>query len=90
MILPHEFLALRGADEVAGMVLVDASHERDETLYPRRDADVEVVTKGVDYLDVPGLNAKHALTGGEVGGVSGGGGSENHKRQAEWEEERVR
>jgi len=80
-ILAREFLEARGADEVCGMVLVDAVQER--MLYETwPDPSVAAVTAGLDYMEVVGLTRDHRLTPAEWKELMAEEASDHHARQA--------
>ncbi|PYH94655.1 catalytic protein [Aspergillus ellipticus CBS 707.79] len=82
-ILAREFLAAR-ADDICGMVLVDAVQERMmfET-WP--DPDIGGATAALDYMDVVGLKRGYKLSEEEWGELMAEEASLHHEQQAERE-----
>jgi pimeloyl-ACP methyl ester carboxylesterase len=62
-VLAREFVARTGnGPHVAGLVLVDANHERTLQVLDWRDKNLAAMFEGVDSLEAKGLRAQHKLT----------------------------
>jgi len=61
-VLISEFLALKGADRIAGLVLVDANHETAPLVMNVNDPILWAVAAGVEPYSAWGVEADHKLT----------------------------
>jgi len=61
-VLTHEYIALKGTDQIAGLVLVDANHETSPLVMDVNDPILWTVAAGVDPYSACGLEAEHKLT----------------------------
>ncbi|KAI9929496.1 hypothetical protein ASPWEDRAFT_41299 [Aspergillus wentii DTO 134E9] len=61
-VLTHEFIALKGTDQVAGLVLVDANHETAPLVMNVNDPILWTVAAGVEPYSAWGVEAGHKLT----------------------------
>ncbi|MCJ1393939.1 hypothetical protein MMC18_007460 [Xylographa bjoerkii] len=52
----------RRADDIVGIVLVDAADENSNAVLPFGDPDVDEIRRDVDYLEISGTAANHKLT----------------------------
>ncbi|KAE8419881.1 Alpha/Beta hydrolase protein [Aspergillus pseudocaelatus] len=61
-VLIHEYIALKGTDQIAGLVLVDANHETAPLVMDVNDPILWAVAAGVDPYSAWGVEAEHKLT----------------------------
>ncbi|RYP68489.1 hypothetical protein DL771_006641 [Monosporascus sp. 5C6A] len=61
-VLTHEFIALKGAGQIAGLVLVDANHEMAPLVMDVNDPILWTVAAGVEPYSAWGVEAEHKLT----------------------------
>ncbi|KAJ5654184.1 alpha/beta-hydrolase [Penicillium lividum] len=61
-ILKQEYIALKGIDQIAGLVLVDANHETAPLVMDVNDPILWTVAAGVDPYSAWGVEAEHKLT----------------------------
>ncbi|KAF2252476.1 alpha/beta-hydrolase [Trematosphaeria pertusa] len=61
-VLTQEFIALKGTDQIAGLVLVDANHETAPLVMDVNDPTLWTVAAGVEPYSAWGLEAEHKLT----------------------------
>jgi pimeloyl-ACP methyl ester carboxylesterase len=61
-VLTHEYIALKGTDQIAGLVLVDANHETAPLVMNVNDPILWTVAAGVEPYSAWGLEAEHKLT----------------------------
>lgn len=61
-VLTHEFFALKGTAQIAGLVLVDANHETAPLVMQPNDPILWTVAAGVEPYSAWGVEAKHKLT----------------------------
>lgn len=61
-VLIHEFIALKGADQIAGVVFVDANHETAPLVMDVNDPILWTVAAGVEPYSAWGVEADHKLT----------------------------
>lgn len=61
-VLTHEYIALKGTDQIAGLVLVDANHETLPLVINMNDSVISTVTAGLELYSAWGLEAQHKLT----------------------------
>ncbi|KAE8380309.1 Alpha/Beta hydrolase protein [Aspergillus bertholletiae] len=61
-ILIHEYIALKGTDQIAGLVLVDANHETAPLVIDVNDPILWTVAAGVEPYFAWGVEAAHKLT----------------------------
>ncbi|OJJ03459.1 hypothetical protein ASPVEDRAFT_42917 [Aspergillus versicolor CBS 583.65] len=61
-ILSHEYIALKGTDQIAGLVLVDANHETTPLVIDIADPVLWTVAAGVEPYSAKGIEAEHKLT----------------------------
>ncbi|KAF4125992.1 Pimeloyl-ACP methyl ester carboxylesterase [Geosmithia morbida] len=61
-ILIHEFMALKGTGQIAGLVLVDANHETMPQSIDINDPILWAVAAGVNSYSARGIEAEHKLT----------------------------
>ncbi|RYP67237.1 hypothetical protein DL769_005814 [Monosporascus sp. CRB-8-3] len=66
-VLTHEFIALKGAGQIAGLVLVDANHETAPLVMDVNDPILWTVAAGVEPYSAWGVEAEHKLTQEEWG-----------------------
>ncbi|BCS29256.1 alpha/beta fold hydrolase [Aspergillus puulaauensis] len=64
-VLSHEYVALKGTDRIAGLVLVDANHETTPLVIDIADPILWTVAAGVEPYSAKGIEAEHKLTLGE-------------------------
>lgn len=64
-VLTHEFIHLRGAGQIAGLVLVDANHETAGLVMDVADPILWKVAEGCDLFHAWGVEAEHKLTKAE-------------------------
>uniref|UniRef100_L2FLS7 Alpha beta hydrolase n=1 Tax=Colletotrichum fructicola (strain Nara gc5) TaxID=1213859 RepID=L2FLS7_COLFN len=85
-VLTHEYFALKGVSQVAGLVLVDANHETAPLVLDVNDPVLWKVAAGVDVYAAWGLEATHKLTPEEWDAFRAAGATEKHKLIAQREE----
>ncbi|KAF4840291.1 hypotheticall protein [Colletotrichum siamense] len=85
-VLTHEYFALKGVSQVAGLVLVDANHETAPLVLDVNDPVLWKVAAGVDVYAAWGLEATHKLTLEEWDAFRAAGAAEKHKLIAQREE----
>lgn len=61
-VLSHEYIALKGTDQIAGLVLVDANHETAPLVMDVNDPILGTVAAGVEAYSAWGVEAEHKLT----------------------------
>ncbi|KGO38944.1 hypothetical protein PEX1_018920 [Penicillium expansum] len=61
-VLTHEYIALKGTDQIAGLVLVDANHETAPLVMDVDDPILWTVATGVEPYSAWGVEANHKLT----------------------------
>ncbi|CAD0113456.1 unnamed protein product [Aureobasidium uvarum] len=61
-VLLHEFIALKGTAQIAGLVLVDANHETAPLVVDVNDPILWSIAAGVDVYSAWGLETNHKLT----------------------------
>lgn len=61
-VLTHEYIALKGTDQIAGLVLVDANHETAPLVMDVNDPILWTVAAGVEPYSAWGVEAEHKLT----------------------------
>ncbi|KAF2130131.1 alpha/beta-hydrolase [Dothidotthia symphoricarpi CBS 119687] len=61
-VLTHEYIALKGIDQIAGLVLVDANHERASLVMGVNDPILWTVAADVEPYSAWGVEAEHRLT----------------------------
>lgn len=61
-VLIHEFIALKGTGQIAGLVLVDANHETAPLVMDVNDPILWTVAAGVEPYSAWGVEAQHKLT----------------------------
>ncbi|KAF7585377.1 hypothetical protein BBP40_011102 [Aspergillus hancockii] len=61
-VLIHEYIALKRADQIAGLVLVDANHETAPLVMDVNDPILWTVAAGVEPYSAWGVEAEHKLT----------------------------
>jgi len=61
-VLTHEYIALKGTDQIAGLVLVDANHETAPLVMDVNDPILWTVAAGVEPYSAWGVEATHKLT----------------------------
>jgi pimeloyl-ACP methyl ester carboxylesterase len=61
-VITHEFIALKGASQIAGLVLVDANHETAPLVMDVDDPILWAVAAGVEPYSAWGVEAEHKLT----------------------------
>ncbi|KAI0836630.1 alpha/beta-hydrolase [Hypoxylon sp. FL0890] len=61
-VLIHEFIALKGAGQIAGLVLVDANHETMPLVMDVNDPILGTIAYGVEPYSAWGVEAEHKLT----------------------------
>ncbi|KAL4861128.1 hypothetical protein BDV12DRAFT_208352 [Aspergillus spectabilis] len=61
-VLSHEYIALKGTDRIAGLVLVDANHETAPLVMQVNDPVLWTVAAGVEPYAAWGVEAGHKLT----------------------------
>ncbi|OBT39053.1 hypothetical protein VE00_10876 [Pseudogymnoascus sp. WSF 3629] len=61
-VLSHEYIALKGTDQIAGLVLVDANHETAPLVMDVNDPILGTVSAGVEAYSAWGVEAEHKLT----------------------------
>ncbi|KAI1801105.1 alpha/beta-hydrolase [Daldinia bambusicola] len=61
-VLIHEFIALKGVSQIAGLVLVDANHETAPLVMDVNDPTLWAVAAGVEPYSAWGVEAEHKLT----------------------------
>lgn len=86
-VLIHEFFALKGTDQVAGLVLVDANHETAPLVMDVNDPTLWTVAAGVDPYSAWGLEAEHKLTREEWDAFRRAESGERYERIANKEDE---
>lgn len=64
-VLTHEYIALKGTAQIAGLVLVDANHERAPLVMDVNDPTLWAVAAGVEPYSAWGVEAEHKMTPGE-------------------------
>lgn len=64
-VLIHEFIALKGTGQIAGLVLVDANHETAPLVMNVNDPTLWTVAAGVEPYSAWGVEANHKLTAEE-------------------------
>ena len=86
-VIAREFVARigNGPPEVAGLVLVDANHERTLQVLDWTDPNLAAVFKDVDSLEGKGLRAQHKLTPEEWDAYESDEATEKHLLQEEKE-----
>jgi pimeloyl-ACP methyl ester carboxylesterase len=85
-ILIHEFIALKGTDQIAGLVFLDANHETTPLVMDVNDPILWTVAKGVDPYSAWGVKAEHKLTQEEWNAFTAAESTEKYKLIAEKEE----
>ncbi|KAH0421198.1 hypothetical protein CcaCcLH18_13588 [Colletotrichum camelliae] len=78
-VLTHEYFALKGVGQVAGLVLVDANHETAPLVLDVNDPVLWKVAAGVDVYAAWGLKATHKLTPEEWDAFRAAEATEKHK-----------
>lgn len=61
-VLTHEYIALKGTNQIAGLVLVDANHETAPLVMDVDDPILWEIAAGVDPYSAWGVEAEHKLT----------------------------
>jgi pimeloyl-ACP methyl ester carboxylesterase len=61
-VITHEYIALKGTDQIAGLVLVDANHETAPLVMDVNDPILWTVAANVDPYSAWGLEAEHKFT----------------------------
>ncbi|KAI0160152.1 hypothetical protein GGR57DRAFT_456517 [Xylariaceae sp. FL1272] len=62
-VLLHEYIALKGVDQIAGLVLVDANHETHLQMMNVNDPILwDVIGAGLEFYAATGIEAQHKLT----------------------------
>ncbi|RJE26163.1 Alpha beta hydrolase [Aspergillus sclerotialis] len=61
-VLVHEYIALKGTDQIAGLVFVDANHETAPLVMDVNDPNLWTVAAGVEPYSAWGVEAEHKLT----------------------------
>ncbi|EHK20456.1 uncharacterized protein TRIVIDRAFT_68992 [Trichoderma virens Gv29-8] len=61
-VITHEFIALKGAGQIAGLVLVDANHETAPQVMDIDDSILWTVAEGVEPYSAWGVEVEHKLT----------------------------
>jgi pimeloyl-ACP methyl ester carboxylesterase len=61
-VLTHEYMFLKGTDQIAGLVLVDANHETSPLVLNVNDPILWTVAAGVEPYSAWGVEAEHKLT----------------------------
>lgn len=61
-VLIYEYIALKGTDQIAGLVLVDANHETAPLVMNVNDPILWTVATGVDPYSAWGVEAEHKMT----------------------------
>ncbi|PLN76153.1 alpha/beta-hydrolase [Aspergillus taichungensis] len=61
-VLTHEYIALKGTDQLAGMVLVDANHETQPLVFNVNDPILGTIAADVEPYSAKGLDTAHKLT----------------------------
>jgi pimeloyl-ACP methyl ester carboxylesterase len=61
-VLMHEYIALKGTDQIAGLVLVNVNHETAPLVMNVNDPILWTVAPGVDPYSAWGIEAEHKLT----------------------------
>lgn len=61
-VITHEYIALKGADQIAGLVLVDANHETKPLVMNTHDPILWTVVAGVEPYSAWGVEVEHKLT----------------------------
>lgn len=79
-IIGREFLHLRGPDDIAGMVFVDANQELNTIEGPWPAPYIDSVCTGLDFLAVIGITANHKLSPDEWQAYLDAENSEKHGR----------
>ncbi|KAL2827681.1 Alpha/Beta hydrolase protein [Aspergillus pseudoustus] len=86
-VLIHEYIALKGAGQVAGLVLVDANHETTPLVIKVNDPILwNAVAAGVEPYSAWGVEAGHKLTQEEWEAFRAAEATEKYKRIAERED----
>ncbi|KAK2764673.1 hypothetical protein CKAH01_04838 [Colletotrichum kahawae] len=78
-VLTHEYFALKGVGQVAGLVLVDANHETAPLVLDVNDPVLWKVAAGVNVYAAWGLEATHKLTPEEWDAFRAAEATEKHK-----------
>lgn len=78
-VLTHEYIALKGTDQIAGLVLVDANHETAPLVMDVNDPILGIVAAGVEPYSAWGLEAEHKLTHEEWDAFRAAETTEKHK-----------
>ncbi|KAL4946822.1 hypothetical protein BDV06DRAFT_208457 [Aspergillus oleicola] len=86
-VLIHEFIALKGVEQIAGLVLVDANHETAPLVMDVNDPVLWTVAKGVEPYAAWGVEANHKLTAQEWAAFRAAESMEKHKAIANKEDE---
>lgn len=61
-VLTHEYIALKGIEQLAGLVLVDANHETAPLVMDVNDPTLGTIAAGVEPYSAWGVEAQHKLT----------------------------
>lgn len=61
-VLMHEYIALKGTDQIAGLVLVDANHETTPLVMNVNDPILWAIAAGVEPYSAWGVETEHKLT----------------------------
>lgn len=61
-VLIHEYIALKGTDQLAGLVFVDANHETAPLVMNVNDPILWTVAEGIDPYSAWGVETRHKLT----------------------------
>ncbi|KAF6805700.1 alpha/beta hydrolase [Colletotrichum sojae] len=85
-VLIHEYIALKGAGQIAGLVFVDANHETMPLVFNVNDPTLWKVAEGLDVYASWGLEASHKLTREEWDAFKAAEATEKHKLTAQKEE----
>ncbi|KAK4233634.1 alpha/beta-hydrolase [Achaetomium macrosporum] len=87
-VLTHEYIALKGTDQIAGLVLVDANHETAPLVMDVNDPILwTVIAAGVEPYSAWGVEAEHKLTRGEWDAFRAAETTEKYELIARQEEE---
>ncbi|KAF6834198.1 alpha/beta hydrolase [Colletotrichum musicola] len=86
-VLIHEYLALKDAGQIAGLVFVDANHESMPLVINVNDPTLWTVAEGLDVYASWGLEASHKLTREEWNAFKAAEATEKHKLTAHKEDE---
>ena len=81
-VIAREFVARTGnGPHIAGLVLVDANHERTLQVLDWTNADLQAMFQGLDSLGAKGLRSEHKLTPEEWHAYEGDEATERHRLQ---------